>query len=223
MTRTKSTYLALLAVLLSPTAAIAGPILVTTDFIDDGTRTNFNGFEAIPNDGTFYTGDAGPYVEGGISVEQINDDLGNDIWVNCSCGTFEGSHSWYANGGDNGYTEITLAGGGEFLDFGLYGGTGNGTVDFLFDLLLNNVSVLSGSTTGATLAGDFQYIGFSGGGFDTVRLRDTTGGSYDFYDGSFQAMALDGIEARVAVPEPGTLALFGIGLLGLGWARRRNV
>ena len=66
-----------------------------------------------------------------------------------------------------------------------------------------------------------QYLGFSGGGFDTIRVRDATaispGGD------PMTALTLDSIELNgiASVPEPGTLALLGIaGLAGAATRRR---
>lgn len=202
----------------------ATPVLHTSDFIADVTRSNFNGFEAIPNDGTLYTGGSGPYVEDGIRVEQINGDIGNDIWVNCGCGTYEGNHSWYPNGGGTGYTQITLADGSEFVNFGFYAGTGASITDLIYyDLLLNGVSVLNGSVAAfPNGSGSFSYIGFSGGGFDTINIRDNWQDGSGVY-GQHTALALDALETSGSpIPEPGVLALMGLGLAGIAFARKKS-
>jgi hypothetical protein len=51
----------LLGGLLLPLQAQAVPIVQTIDFINDGTRSHFNGFESISktNNGYFYTGGGG--------------------------------------------------------------------------------------------------------------------------------------------------------------------
>ena len=196
--------------------------LHTSDFIDDASRSNFNGFEAIPNDGATYTGGSGPYIEDGVKVEQINGDRGNDIAVIYSGGTYEGSYSWYPNGGDSGYTMITMADGSDFNNIGFYAGTGDSPSLILFDLLLDGSSVFSGSTPFIGTRGDFNYIGFSGGGFDAMLVRDNLGGGNSFYDGGLNSLALDAIETS-AVPIPPAVWLFGSGLLGLvGIARRKK-
>lgn len=204
-------------------AAQATPTVHFSDFIPDVSRTQFNGFENIPIFGVHYAGGAGPYTEDGITVQQINGDQGNDIWVTYSWPGREGSYSWYPDGGDNGYTQITRGGGLDFADVGIligsgYGG-GAGTV--LYELLDNGVSVLSGS-----YAPTGNYLGFSGGGFDTIRLADSDAGSYTgtVTDGHYQALALDSIElagGTNVVPEPGSLALLAAGFAGFGWSRRK--
>ena len=68
---------ALVLILCCASGSHAAIVVHTSDFIPDGSRTHFNGFEAIPNDGTFYTGGNGPYAEGGITVEQINGNAGS--------------------------------------------------------------------------------------------------------------------------------------------------
>ena len=199
--------------------------LHTSDFINDATRANFNGFESIPNDGDQYTGGSGPYIEDGISVEQIDGDGGNDIWVTFSAATHEGSYSWYPVGGDSGYTMITMADGSDFTNIGFYAGTGAaGVSSIIFDLLLDGASVYSGSTPFTGVNNNIpMYIGFSGGGFDSVLVRDNCSGS-TMYDGGCNALTLDAIETSSAVPIPTAFWLFGSGLLGLtGIARRKKV
>ncbi len=204
-------------VLSVPAGVQASPVLNVTNFI--GAPTNFNGFESIPNDGFSYTGGAGPYDEDGIRVTQIDGDVGNDIVFflpQIPGYETEGNNSWYPNGGDHGYTDITLTSGAEissisliFISFG-FG-------DIMYDVLNHGSSVLSGQID--TTFGIVDRIGFEGGGFDEIRLR--SGGS-NFYDGDLQALDIDSI-AVIAVPEPETYAMLlaGLGLIGYSLRRRQ--
>ena len=141
---------------------------------------------------------------------------------------FEGDFGWYPNGGDHGYSAISLAGGGDFDSVGFNIGTGFGSVvAYLYELLNDNIVVSSGS-----VAGTSNYLGFSGGGFDKIRLRDSVaGGGGSVTDHAYQAMAFDSIEtsslslpllSNSSVPEPASIAMFGIGALGLMFAHRRR-
>ena len=211
--------------LFSATGNVQAAVTVhTTDFIPDGSRTGFNGFESIPNDGTFYTGGAGPYTEGGISVTQINGDSGNDIWVTYRPPGGEGAFGWYPNGGDGGYTRITLSGGGDFANVGMLVGSGYGgdaANPGAFELWEGATLIDSGTFAHTTA---FHYLGFSGGGFDTILLRDGSS-AFTFYDGTTNAITVDGIEISRAVPEPETYAMLlaGLGLLGFAARRRKQL
>lgn len=204
--------------------ASALPILQTSDFIADGDRTNFVGFEGL----SFSALLPSSYSEDGVEVNQR---LGKQANISSVCASAcfsspSGQLSWYPNGGDNGYTEITRTDGSDFLDVGLtYGG--KTFVEFIaYELLSDGVSVLFGSF--ANPSADDGYIGFSGGGFDTVRLAGPNLGVNlsSFGDGTSQALPIDDIELRSLVasdvPVPVTLALFGLGLAGLGLSRRKK-
>ena len=208
-------FMVAVGLLVGPIASQAVPIVHTTDFIAEAERTNFNSFETMFE---FYDGSI-PYVEDGIRVQQINDDPGLDIWTG-SFSNYDGAHGWYVNGGDYGYTSLSLADGSDFGDMGFYiSGTYHQWA--FFELLDDGAVVLSGSVAHPS---PFHYLGFAGGGFDTVLLRDGVAGS-TLHDGTYNAITLDAIETRpasVTVPEPGTLALFGFGIAGLGFVRHRR-
>lgn len=196
--------------------AQAAPVLNTNDFI--GAPTNFNGFESIPNDGTFYTGGAGPYDEGGIRVTQINPS--SPIWV--TLGSMEGSYSWYPNGGDFGYTDIMRTDGADITNISLiFRSYGSGNV--LYDILNDGGSVLTGELAAADGFSFLGRIGFQGGGFDQVRLRGGELGS-GFYDGAQNALQIDSIKIGLVgvIPEPETYAMLLVGLLMLGVTAARR-
>lgn len=208
-------------------ATYAVPVLNKEDFITAGAQTNFNGFENIPTSsspvrvGFQYSGGLEPYIEDGITVRQVNGDPNNDIWVTFS--GMEGNRSWYPDGGDHGYTAITLANG---LDFSavslLFRSYATGRVDpgnVQYHLLKDGMSVFSGSMLWAN--GELGRIGFANGGFDEIWLRSGTRGF--FGDNRSQALQIDSIKAVQAndIPEPGTLFLLGLGALGMARFCRR--
>jgi hypothetical protein len=196
----------------------------TADFIADGTRTNFNGFEGTPSTGSF----GSTYTEDGITVAQING-IPNGIWTGCGgcfgggTGQPEGVRSWYPNGGDNGYTSITLSSGMNFTDVGFFTGNGGGSTSlYLYVLLSGGAAVQTGNV--ATSFQEGGYLGFGGGGFDTILVRSSGGGT-SFFDGRPNIFALDGIELAgvpSAVPVPTAVWLFGTALIGLfGFGKRK--
>ena len=201
-------------------ACVANPVDAATFALGDSIASpgHVNGFEG---DGDDITAAPFSYIEDGIKVAQIN-----GVQIAKSYGAslgFPGQYSWYPNGGDYGYTEITLADGAAFTDVSLLTGSGwnpgAAAVYLNYSLLSDGGEVLSGSVlqTSAVFP-----VSFLGGGYDTIRLSATLGSPADVSDGHYQALAVDNIKAGVAtLAEPSPLLLIGLGLLGVLPARRR--
>jgi hypothetical protein len=194
--RTSRKVAALFLAALCSTAAHAANVFFT-DFIPDDSRVGFMGFEALPASHPF-SGVAGSHQEGGISINQVNGQP-NDIWT-----TYffpEGERGWYPNGGDFGYTQLTLTSGEDFQNVGFLIGTGRlaGSSFATYGLYNNGVNILTGTLE---LSGTTPfYVGFSGGGFDEIRLREQITSPGDFLSGTENALAIDAIE--ISVPDRG--------------------
>ena len=103
---------------------------------------------------------------------------------------------------------------------------GVGTFIDILDVVLTGstgFSILSGDTAArlndANLSEEFSLR------FDTTGLGSGShNANLEFVtsEGSINYSLIGAVEAQ-AIPEPGTLALFGLGLVGLGIARRRKV
>jgi len=215
------------ALALIPSAAFAAITLHSVDFIPDVTRTNFNGFEAIaPLAGDIYAN--GSYTEGGVTVENpTGSGLNVDIFTACvgpgSCfnPSHEGARSWYPNAGDLGYARITRAGGIDFVNVGFILGSGFGVTpeDVYYELAENGIVVKSGRLPGFNSTP--SYLGFSGGGFDEIRLRNGFTPQFTLLDGTQNALAVDSVELSSTVPEPSAWAVLAAGLAMLGFTRTR--
>jgi hypothetical protein len=204
-------------------------VVHTTDFIPNNLRTNFNSFEALPAVADAPPGLPSLHIEDGVRVEQIASRSHHIVslwWWSGNVGNPQppdGARSWYPSAGDTGYSRITREDGSAFERIGFMRGSGNPNISggglLLYELYDNGGFVLGGSVSHTQLG---QYLGFSGGGFDEIRVRDgEVGNVQSFYDHTLNALALDAIELS-NVPEPSSLLLLVIGLIGLGCCRRRS-
>lgn len=221
--------------LLAAQAAWAAPTLQTTNFIGNA-YVHFNGFEgAVAQSSGAYPG--GSYTEDGLRVQQIiQPGFGSSIRTNSVAGGFEGFQSWGPPGGDFGYTQIAKSDGSDFVDVGFLVGSIYGTaasngnnnrssVSIYYQLLDNGALVTSGTLDNQAV--DAHWLGFAGGGFDEIRLRDNDISVNALYtQGRSNGLVVDSIKTRgdavTAVPEPGGLALASLALGVMAGVLRRR-
>jgi hypothetical protein len=169
---------------------------------------------------SYNVADLSTYTENNLDVQtQVS-------WANhplCGAGG-----CWYANGGVNepngGYWAVISESTGaniQALEFDISSGGGVSTFNtFSWESYLNGI--LTGSNS-FTYTGNDTY-GFTDiGGFDELRVAIT--GSDPQYQ-NWNVIGMDNLKVELggntSILEPGSLALFGLGLLGLGLYRRRG-
>jgi len=193
MTRTKSTYLALLAVLLSPMAANADLILNITNSGSGNTLWEMTGSTTAIGDQSSANG-FWPQFEG---LTAVNTSLG---CINIVSGS--------------GTLSTTTSGTRNLNDACVY--ANSGASDYITPRTSSAFAWSIGDTL--TWSGNMvvaaAYSVFNPGTYVTQQ---------SIYQGAVPQFSRVVVNiGPVSVPEPGTLALFGIGLFGVGLTRRRK-
>jgi hypothetical protein len=209
------------AAVVIPAAPALAVTVETTSFIS--SPTYFNGFEGLGSTASYPANT--PYSEGGITVQYVGSAPNQIATLTSGWVGLQGHNSWYPNGGGNGYTDITLTGGGSFsaIQFLTIGGFGGGSPNLQYELLYGGSVVATGNAGPVPLysdSGGAVFYGFSGATFDEVRVQ-VQANAGPFNSTASEAGAFDSI-AIGAVPEPSTWAMMILGFAGIGFMAYRR-
>jgi len=198
----------LAAALLMSASSVSAAVIISTDASDFNLTS-----ETFPNTG--FTNSNIVSVSGNITLD-------NAVGVGTGVGDFTGTAAYtnftgalsgdeYVLNGDENFDLIFSSQQTAFaMDYV------DASIASTFNLTFFDGASNVGSTSFVTSSfGTAEFIGFiSSVAFDRVEIRedDGTGNSDEFFQ----------FHTAEAVSEPGSLAVFGLGLLGLGYIRRRK-
>lgn len=206
MTRTKCTNLTLLAILLSATAANADLIPLASNSV-------------IIDNAPFYSVGVEDGIGGG------NFALNHPTFIDIPYAIFDMGALTSASSATLGWNFGSLFGGSGPASISLFVGNDADGVITTSDRFMGTLVATNSFSGGEIVNYDVTSLlnsSLLSGQFFAARLEATVapGSLNSYYGGQFAAPTLD--VTTSTVPEPGTLALLGIGLLGMGAARRRK-
>ena len=189
----------------------------TTEGFEGITTPTSNGIGNVSYGTTFSRG-ALTITDGGVSGAALN--VLDNTYVNG--GNQIRNRFGVAAGSvlDAAYGDITLTFGGGITAFGIdlatiargFVGSSSATFGFLVD----GVSIGSYNYSGSS---GFGFFGFTDSvAFTTLKITNTA----RVYDDVFDNVSFVAAPAAVAVPEPDSIALFGLGVMAIAVARRRK-
>jgi hypothetical protein len=227
MKRTKNTYLALVAVLLSPVGAQAGPIIYDNGGPDAPGGSGTSDLDSISTGGIFQEIADDFTLATSATIGGVNwwgaytpNNQSNAVPDDFTIRVFDDLFALVAsvNVGSVSRSDTGLD---NFLGLDIYG------YEATFSpLILTSgqywLSVVN-NTVGDAEGERWSWQSTAGITGSLGRFRQSLGTPLTGADGWNDETAIDFAFAITAVPEPGTLALFGIGLLGMGLSRRKKV
>lgn len=208
----------------TPLAATPNADTAQGNFLSNLTGVGTENFEG------FTAGDGAPLpVNFGVAGTATLNGTGNIVTQaagTASSGRYgtSGTNFWEMSTGTTTAFDVDLS--GATAAFGFYG-VDIGDFGDQLEISLNdaaNTTFLVPNTAGAggSTDGSVLFFGFIGttaaDTFTQVTIASTVGGEVFAFDD----FTIGSLEQVTLVPEPGALAIFGLGLLGLGYARRRR-
>jgi hypothetical protein len=164
-----------------------------------------------------------PYIENGMSFfrQDLSFNNNNCGFAGCLNHTpFAGFSGNYMYGTGSGFFEIGLLNNNDLfygLEFVLGTGFYSTNISLSWETYLNGSRTDSGviNTTAGTIVGFADVAGFN-------LLRFSENGFNVYGAAAFDSVHADLTGSRAQIPEPLSLALFGLGIAGLGFTRRKQ-